>query len=183
MFFFFQWGFRHFIILRRGFKKCAAGAKQVKGEEGREGQKCARRKGRGSPFPIPSLPNPLSLFLPFPPLSKSAVQVWRGCLVWEHQLLMPGQFSSNRQRYGNRPGKPSSTGTSCDPGRNRARGGSWRLNRMGWRSIQQTSHSHYNCAVFIKNNGFTRNQLDKLLYFKVMPSIIIITIESFSVIN
>ena len=60
----------------------------------------------------------------------------------------------------------------------------WRLLKAEywWRSIQQTS---LNWAVFINNNRFTRNQLNLhiLLYFKLMPSKIITSIEFFSVIN
>ena len=70
---------------------------------------------------------------------------------------------SNKQRYGNRLGKPSSTGTSCDPGMNRVRGGSLTLNRGGGRFNEPRT---VNCAAFINNNGFTRKQLNvhKLLY-------------------
>ena len=58
-----------------------AGAKQARGGEGRggEGEKSAKGKGRGSLFP--SLPNPLFLFLPSPPLSKPVAQVRSGCLA------------------------------------------------------------------------------------------------------
>ena len=70
-YFFFQRSSRYFSFLEevklRGRHKTGEGEKSEKG------------KGRESPFP--SLPNPLSLFLPSPPLSKPAAQVRSGCLV------------------------------------------------------------------------------------------------------
>ena len=70
--FFFPVKFQVFLFFRRGVK--------LRGRHKTgEGEKSEKGKGRESPFP--SLPNPLSLFLPSPPLSKPAAQVRSGCLV------------------------------------------------------------------------------------------------------
>ena len=131
------------------------------------GRKARKRKGEKVPFPPSLIPSPFS-FVPvlFRCLSRRLeVVAWH-----ERRAATFNAWSiSNRQRYGNRPGKPSSTGTACDSRMNRARGGSRRLNRGGGRFNKPHT---VNCAVFISNNNFTGNQLNvhELLYFKVMPS-------------
>ena len=98
-----------------------AGAKQARGGERRRRK---ARKGKGEEVPFLSLiPSTFSFLpLPFQSLSRRLeVVAW-----YERRAATFNAWSlSNRQqRYGNRSGKPSSTGTSCDPGMNRARGGS-----------------------------------------------------------
>ena len=96
-----------------------AGAKQAMGGEGR-GRKAPKGKVEEVPFPLSLIPSPFS-FLPLPFLSlRRRFEE----LLGMRAATFNAWSISNRQRYCNRPGKPSSTGTSCDPGMNRARGGS-----------------------------------------------------------
>ena len=118
--FFFSVRFQTFQFLRRGFKNCAAGAKQRRerrGGEGRGGGETGERERECkslSPLPFPAFPSPFYAC----GAGLKRLLGTRG----EQQRLMPDQFLMTKVRKQTREALVN--GDIVDSGMNRPRGGS-----------------------------------------------------------
>ena len=143
---FFSVRFQTFQFLRRGFKNCAAGAKQRRerrGGEGRAGRGRNGWKGKGVqvPFPLSLIPSPFScLLLPFLRLRRRFEEV-----AWHDRRAA----TFNAWSISNDKAKETDQGSPCQRGHRGFRNEScaWRLLKAEsrWRSIQRTSQSQLRC--------------------------------------